>query len=119
MSTFSLADNLEVVESRMAKRALRHRSAQARAKVIHDRVRMNQFLSNLGATYWNELPLKQIDAALAANGFNILEPGFYCGADGRINEAVGIGLMGREKIFLSLSWHKMQSGRYEIVAYLS
>jgi len=27
--------------------------------------------------------------------------------------------MGREKIFLSLSWHKMQSGRYEIVAYLS
>ncbi len=103
----------------MAKRAARHRASQMRAKIIHDRVKMNQFLASLGATYWDELPLKQIDATLAANGFNILEPGFYCGADGRINEPVGIGLLGREKVHLSLSWHKMQSGRYEVVAYLS
>ena len=37
----------------------------------------------------------------------------YCGRDGHSVEKIG------NWSWLSLSWHRMDSGRYEIVAYLS
>lgn len=76
------------------------------------RVRANRGLLGMD-TYHHGLALAEIDAILEAEGFRPLEPAIYCGADGRIHEQVG------ERTWLSLSWHKMESGRYEIVAYLS
>jgi hypothetical protein len=36
-----------------------------------------------------------------------------CGREGRIHEAVG------HNRWLALTWYKMDSGRYEVVAYVS
>lgn len=57
--------------------------------------------------------LHTIDGWLVEEGFSALSDGVYCGEDGRIHEQVG------PHTWLSLSWYKMESGRYEIVAYLS
>jgi len=63
--------------------------------------------------YFESIPVPEIDAILVAHGFSALEPAIYCGREGRINEGVGRG------VFLTMTWYKMESGRYEIVAYLA
>jgi hypothetical protein len=77
------------------------------------RTRANAKLNELGKTYHDGLALDKIGAILKANGFDELESAIYCGRDGDSHEQVG------ERTWLRLSWHKMESGRYEIVAYLS
>jgi len=78
------------------------------------RVKANAKLVELGRVYHDGLALDKLDAILSENGFNTLESAIYCGRDGRSHEQVG------ERTWLSLTWHKMeQTGRYEIVAYLS
>lgn len=74
---------------------------------------VNNELSNLGKKYHDGLPIQQIDDILDAYDFKETEPAIYCGRDGRTNEKVG------DRTWLSLSWHKMDSGRYEVVAYVS
>lgn len=60
------------------------------------------------------IPLGDIDNILTKHGFNELEPAIYCGRQGRSNEKIG------ERSYLSLTWYKMEeSGRYEVVAYVS
>ena len=79
-----------------------------------NRKRANQEFDALGKTYYECLPLQQIDEILMLHGFSTLEPGIYCGRDGRVNEQVG------DRTHFSLSWHKMdESGHYEIVARVS
>jgi hypothetical protein len=63
--------------------------------------------------YFDNLPLADIDTILTSNGFNSLEEGIYCGRDGGINEQVG------DRTWLRLIWHKFDTGRYEVVAYIS
>lgn len=64
--------------------------------------------------YSDGIPINQIDAILAVNGFTQTEPAIYCGREGRSHEHVG------EDVYLCLSWYKMpETGRYEIVAYVS
>jgi len=63
--------------------------------------------------YHDGLALYDIDQILEENGFKTLEAAIYCGRDGSVHEQVGA------KTWLSLTWHKMTSGRYEIVVYLS
>ena len=63
--------------------------------------------------YHEGLALDEIDTILTAHGFNSMEPAIYCGRDGSVHEQVG------PKTWVSLTWHKMESGRYEIVVYLS
>ena len=74
---------------------------------------VNEKFHTLGQTYWSYLPVYQIDSILVEAGFEATEPAIYCGRDGSIHEEVGNGK------WLSMTWHKMESGRYEIVAYLN
>ena len=74
---------------------------------------VNAHLSDMGARYHDGIPVQEIDGILCQHGFNATEPAIYCGREGRAHEQVG------EKTWLSLTWFKMPSGRYEIVAYVS
>jgi hypothetical protein len=77
------------------------------------RNRANAALYELGTHYHESLncAIFDIDAILIRNGFDGLEEGIYCGRDGRVNEQVG------PRTWFSMTWHRMESGRYEIVAY--
>lgn len=65
------------------------------------------------AIYHDGLPLTAIDEILASCGFSELEPAIYCGREGTSTEQVG------RNSFLTMTWYKMESGRYEIVTYVS
>jgi hypothetical protein len=68
-----------------------------------------------GNQYFESIPLADLKAILAEQAFQT-EPldGIYCGAQGRIAPAqVG------ERTWITLSWYRMVSGRYEITCYLS
>ena len=64
-------------------------------------------------TYADGLQLAQIDAILQGNGFNALEAAIYCGNDGASHEQVG------PRTWFKMTWHKMESGRFELVSYVS
>ncbi len=80
-----------------------------------NRSRVNNELSLLTTyTYFDGLPIVKINEILKIYLFNELEPGIYCGEDGRVIEQVG------PKTWLTFTWHKMEeSGRYEVIAYVS
>lgn len=64
--------------------------------------------------YHNSLPIATIDGILMAAGFNTLEEAIYCGRDGKVHEKVG------NNTWFTMTWHKMEeTGRYEVVAYVS
>ncbi len=77
------------------------------------RRKVNDRLYDIGLTYWESIPLSLIDMALVDNGFTELEGAIYCGRDGQTSEQIG------ERTWLALSWHKMESGKYEVVAYVN
>ena len=74
---------------------------------------VNDRLHSLGLVYHVSLPISDIDNILGTYGFDETEPAIYCGRDGRCSQQVGA------YTWLHLSWHKMESGRYEVVAYVS
>lgn len=76
------------------------------------RKQVNAELQKL-AIYHDGLPISLIDDILGRHGFNETEPAIYCGRDGSSNMKVG------DRTYLSLTWHKMESGRYEVVTYVS
>ena len=76
------------------------------------RARANKALAALPC-YHPHIPLADIDAILTRHGFTATAEAVYCGREGRSAEQVG------RSTYLSLSWYRMDSGRYEIVAYLS
>jgi hypothetical protein len=78
-----------------------------------NRTKANNALHTLGLTYHESIPLVWIDSILTDNGFKATEEAIYCGRDGRSTEQVG------DRTWLTLNWHKMESGRYEIVVYLT
>jgi hypothetical protein len=63
--------------------------------------------------YHDGLPLTEFDNILASEGFSELEGAIYCGRDGQSHVQVG------SKTWFTFTWHKMESGRYEVVAYVS
>lgn len=73
----------------------------------------NDALYQLGRTYHDGVPLREVDVILSRADLNPLEEMILCGREGRLHEPVGFGY------WLALTWYKMESGRYEIVAYLS
>lgn len=75
--------------------------------------KVNDQLYLLGLAYHDFIPVYQIDEILTSNGFDATEPGMYCGRIGRVHEPVG------QNRYLTINWHKMPSGKYEIVAYLN
>lgn len=76
------------------------------------RTRVNRQLQQL-PIYHDGLPLTEIDNILAANGASALEEAIYCGREGKVHEQV------QSNTWLTMTWYKMESGRYEIVAYVS
>ena len=63
--------------------------------------------------YHDSVPLDTVNQLLTIYGFDELEPMILCGREGRLHEAVG------SNRWLSLTWYKMESNRYEVVAYVS
>jgi hypothetical protein len=64
--------------------------------------------------YFKSLPIDEIREILKNNAFDPVPlEGIYSGADGRIHEQVG------KKSYILITWHKMSSGNYEVIAYLS
>ena len=74
---------------------------------------VNDALYELGRIYHDSLPITTIDGILQGAGLNETEPAIYCGREGSSNEQVG------EHSYLSLSWYRMGSGRFEVTAYVS
>jgi hypothetical protein len=97
-----------------------------------ERKRVNKALYEVGKSYHESIPLGQIRAILKLGaGLDIMQEdgtpwsGILCGDDATTNFPLGtFPKLGEEREYiinsqLIMSWHKMQSGRYEIVAYLS
>ena len=79
------------------------------------RTAVNRKLQDAGRKYWETLsvPLHAISGWLIEEGFTGMADGIYCGVDGSVHEQVG------PHTWIALQWHKMESGRFEINAYLS
>jgi len=59
------------------------------------------------------VPLDNVNELLKIYGFDELDAMLLCGRHGRLHEPVG------QNRWLALTWYKMESGRYEVVAYVS
>lgn len=87
-------------------------------KVIRDSI--NKELHSMGFEYYPEVPLSDIFAIVEKKAGMVVQEdgtpwsGLLCGDDGRAKfEVAGY------KFLLHLTWHRMPSGNYEIVAYVS
>ena len=87
-------------------------AAEVKRNETRERRAANKMLQAL-PVYAEGLQLEAMNAVLEEHGFNTLEPGIYCGREGQHHEQVG------PKTWLTFTWYKMESGRYELVAYLS
>ena len=74
---------------------------------------VNDALYGMGRTYHQSVPLDAVNGLLTHYGFNELDAMLLCGHEGSLHENVG------RNRWLSLTWYKMESGRYEVVAYVS
>ena len=75
---------------------------------------VNSVLYALGHNaYHASVPLNTVNDALVANGFDALDEMLLCGSRGMLHESVG------RNRWLTLTWYKMESGNYEVVAYVS
>jgi hypothetical protein len=74
---------------------------------------VNDALYGMGRTYHDGVPLTTVSELLVHYGFDALEDMLLCGHVGSFNAEVG------RNRFLTLSWYRMESGRYEVVAYVN
>jgi len=82
-------------------------------KLKRDTNGVNDALYGLGRTSHESVPLDTVNELLMHYGFDRLESMLLCGREGRLHEAVG------RNRWLALTWYKYESGRYEVVAYVS
>lgn len=70
--------------------------------------------------YHEKIPLDELFSILEKRGVTVIDEegnpwsGFLCGESGHCTFDTT-----DRKLFLALSWYKMQSGKFEIVAYVS
>ena len=76
------------------------------------RARINRELSTLCKGYFPQIPIQEIQAILDVFELKIPD-GIYCGHEGESMEEIGHG------VWLRMTWFRMLSGRFEIVAYVS
>jgi hypothetical protein len=89
----------------------RKREAAARKQVLS---RVNEQLWHLGLNYWVSIPLNTVNSILEESGLlPLVDACLLLGHDGTIHEQVA------PDAWLTLSWHRMESGRYEVVAYVN
>jgi hypothetical protein len=89
---------------------------------------------NVSIAYWNTsntrkfkgIPVDDIDQTLQLSGFTLIQEdgapwsGMLCGDDSHCTIDLATNELDRiENSVLSLSWHRFDSGNYEIVAYIS
>jgi hypothetical protein len=85
---------------------------------------LNHFLHELGKKYHDGIPLQEIRFMLNLNNIKILDEdgaewyGMILGEQGHATWQLGQNGAATNK-YLFMSWYKMPSGRYEIVAYVS
>lgn len=79
----------------------------------------NDFLHEVGRTYHESIPLSAIVARLAGLGIAVPDSEcLLCGRDSRATFALTMDGADLNSV-LVLMWHRMESGRYEVTAYLS
>jgi hypothetical protein len=93
-------------EAMAAKRA-------AANKLKRDTSAVNDALYGMGRTSHDSVPLDTVNELLTHYGFDALDAMLLCGREGRLHEAVG------RNRWLALTWYKYETGRYEVVAYVS
>lgn len=95
-------------------KASEHKKRVAWQRAVRTNTRhVNNYLYEMGRAYHVSVPLDEVNTVLKTYGFDELEAIILCGREGRIHENVG------HNRWLSLTWYKMDSGRYEVVAYVS
>jgi hypothetical protein len=93
---------------------------------------LNKIFTILCKDYHKSIPLQDISNYLQCYNLEMLQEdntpfqGFVCGKEGRTSFLIGYLKLNTTNEYitikdsiLSLSWYKMESGRYEIVCYLS
>ena len=94
------------------------------------RKRIGHELMLLGQSYWSHIPLNRVSAILAQYNIVLTQEdgtewsGLICGEEGHALFTLAFKSPGTEELVpskqgLQLSWYKMPSTRYEIVAYVS
>lgn len=87
-------------------------NCQAQIPTLKSRLnRVNAKLHELGLTYHQFVPYEQIDAILKQEGFE--DTVGASEGDKKLDVCVGEGK------WLHISWYRMGSGRYEVVAYVN
>ena len=87
------------------------------------RNRINRAITKNIPTYNIDIPMDEIFECITAHdGTPVQEDGtpwsgFMCGANGSATIEVTFPTM--KSMYVHISWYKMQSGRYEIVSYIS
>lgn len=104
-TTFDMSTETAKSDAMQAKR-------QAANTLKRDTSRVNGALQDMG-NYHDGVPLGVVSDILTHWGFDPLEDMLLCGRQGSLNEPVG------RNRWLSLTWYKMESGRYEVVSYVS
>ena len=75
---------------------------------------VNSDLHQLGLEYYKVLPVHAVDSILTSHGFNATStPLVALGEDFKLHEEVGEGR------WLALHAHRMESGNWEVVAYVN
>jgi hypothetical protein len=84
------------------------------------RNRVNKALQGFCRHYFDGLPIGDLAAICQAQGVTLLDSdGVYCGGDGHCTFELDFAGATVQNALLVLDWHKMESGRYEVNAYVS
>jgi hypothetical protein len=84
------------------------KEATRRARANHD------LAKKIGSTYWSHLPVADIAEIINKHGFDgSALDGIYTGHQGKVHEKVG------KNTWIVVTWYRMPSGNFEIIAYLS
>lgn len=76
-----------------------------------EKTAINKALGKLCSKYFPSIPLEEIQSIFSPFDLKI-EEGIYCGREGESLEPIG------RETFMRLTWYKLESGNFEIVAYV-
>jgi hypothetical protein len=62
-------------------------------------------------TYFDNIPIDELETICAGHGFEMSDISMLSGRSGRMSVPIGRGIL------LHFTWYRMDSGRWEIVAY--
>jgi hypothetical protein len=90
-------------------------NCQAKLPTLAARLsRANAELWQLGHTYYLTVPFDTIDGILSRNGFRTTRD-----TEETVSHTNGLHAYVGESKWLHINWHKMESGRWEVVAYVN